>query len=112
MRVRSFKDETGQALVLGLVTMAVLATLTTAVAVEVTVNHRSAGKSASADKAFALAQLGLSYAEGRLYAAAAAHTSPATGATSFSQDGGSGTYSTSVAADGTTWTMTATNRLR
>jgi Tfp pilus assembly protein PilX len=103
-----FKGESGQALVLGLVTMAVLATLTTAAALQVTVNHRSAGHSADADKAFAIAQLGLSYAEGRLYAAAAAHTAPATGATSYSQDGGTGSYTTYVGVDGTTWTMTAT----
>jgi Tfp pilus assembly protein PilX len=106
--IARLRDQSGQALVLGLMTMAVLATLTTAVALEVTVNHRSAGRSADADKAFAIAQLGLSYAEGRLYAAAAAHTAPATGATAFSQDGSTGTYSVSVAADGTTWTMTAT----
>jgi Tfp pilus assembly protein PilX len=106
--IARLKDQTGQALVLGLVTMAVLATLTTAAALEVTVNHRNAGNSADADKAFAIAQLGLSYAEGRVYAAAAAHTAPSTSATAFSQDGGSGTYSASVGADGTTWTMTST----
>jgi Tfp pilus assembly protein PilX len=106
--IARLRDQSGQALVLGLVTMAVLATLTTAAALEVTVNHRNAGHSADADKAFAIAQLGLSYAEGRVYAAAAAHTTPATGATSFSQDGGTGTYAASVAADGISWTMTAT----
>ena len=79
MIARRLKDQSGQALVLGLMTMAVLATLTTAVTLEVTVNHRSSGRSADADKAFAIAQLGLSYAEGRVYAAAAAHTTPATG---------------------------------
>src|SRR5205085_12589116 len=105
---RLLREQSGQALVVGLMTMAVLATLTTAVTLEVTVNHRSAGRSADANKAFAIAQLGLSYAEGRVYAAAAAHTTPATGATSFSQDGGTGTYSASVAADGISWTMTAT----
>jgi len=105
---RRLKDQSGQALVLGLMTMAVLATLTTAVTLEVTVNHRSAGRSADADKAFAIAQLGLSYAEGRVYAAAAAQTTPATGPMQFSQDGGYGTYAASVAGDGISWTMTAT----
>jgi hypothetical protein len=106
--IRRLKDQSGQALVLGLVTMSVLATLTTATLLGVTVNHRSAGHSADADKAFAIAQLGLAYAEGRVYAAAASHTTPATGATSFSQDGGTGTYLASVGGDGISWTMTAT----
>ena len=105
-RLRS--EQRGQALVLAIVTMAVLATLTAAATLEVTVNHRSAGRSASADKAFQLAQLGLSYAEGRVYSAAASHASPSFTATAFSQDGGSGTYSASVGPDGTTWTMTST----
>jgi hypothetical protein len=110
--ISRLREQSGQALVVGLMTMAVLATLTTAVTLEVTVNHRSAGHSADANKAFAIAQLGLSYAEGRVYAAAAAHQAPATGATAFSQDGGTGTYSASVAADGISWTMTATATYR
>src|SRR5690348_2245829 len=87
--------------------MAVLATLTTAVLLEVTVNHRQSGVSANSDKAFAIAQLCLAQAEGRVYSAAASHVSPSTTATACSQDGGTGTYSASVAADGISWTMTA-----
>jgi len=102
------REQSGQALVLALTTMAVLATLTTAVTLEVTVNHRESGVSANADKAFAIAQLCLAQAEGLVYSAAASHVQPATGSQSCSQDGGTGTYSASVAADGVSWTMTAT----
>lgn len=105
MRFRLLKEQGGQALVLGLVTMAVLATLTTAVTLEVTVNHRESGISANADKAFAIAQLCLAQAEGRVYSAAAAHVAPATTSSTCSQDGGTGTYWASVAADGISWTM-------
>jgi len=92
--------------------MAVLASLTTAVTISVTVNHRNAGQSANADKAFSLAQLGLAYAEGKVYSAASTHTSAAISPTSFSQDGGTATYETSVAADGITWTMIGTGAYR
>jgi hypothetical protein len=105
VRLRLLKEQSGQALVLGLVTMAVLATLTTAVTLEVTVNHRESGISANADKAFAIAQLCLAQAEGRVYSAAAAHVAPATTSSTCSQDGGTGTYWASVAADGISWTM-------
>jgi len=108
VRVSLLREQSGQALVLGLVTMAVLATLTTAVTLEVTVNHRESGVSANADKAFAIAQLCLAKAEGRVYSAAAAHVAPSTALSQCSQDGGTGTYSASVAADGISWTMTAT----
>ncbi len=109
---RLAREESGIALVLALLTMAVLASLTTAVTIAVTVNHRSAGQSTYADKAFSLAQLGLSYAEGKVYSSASTHTSAAISPTSFSQDGGTATYATSVAVDGVTWTMTGTGAYR
>jgi len=99
-------DEAGVALVLALVIMVVLGALTAAITLEVAVNDRYAGQSGAADKAFALAELGLSYAEGRVYAAAAGHTTPSTAQSSFPQDGGTVTYWANVAADGVTWTMT------
>ena len=109
---RLAREESGIALVLALVTMAVLASLTTAVTIAVSVNHRSAGQSANADIAFSLAQLGLAYAEGKVYSSAATHTSAAISPTSFSQDGGTVTYASSVAGDGITWTMTGTGLYR
>jgi Tfp pilus assembly protein PilX len=112
---RLAREESGIALVLALVTMAVLASLTTAVTIAVTVNHRNAGQSANADRAFSLAQLGLSYAEGKVYSAASTHTSaaiPTTTTPSFSPNGGTATYATSVAADGITWTMIGTGVYR
>jgi Tfp pilus assembly protein PilX len=99
-------EESGVALVLALLTMLVLASLTTAVSLEVTVNHRNAGRSAEANKAFALAELGLAYAEGKVYSAASTHVSPTVPSTSFTQDGGTVNYFATVAADGITWTMT------
>src|SRR6266568_2600494 len=78
---RLAREESGIALVLALVTMAVLASLTTAVTIAVTVNHRSAGQSANADIAFSLAQLGLAYAEGKVYSSAVTHSSAAIGTT-------------------------------
>ena len=103
--IARLRGESGQALVLGLVTMSVLATLTTAVLLGVTVNHREAGVSANADKAFALAQLCLAKAEGRVYAAAAAHVTPATGTGDCTQDGAtSGTFWATV-TNTTDWTM-------
>src|SRR5712692_6588433 len=105
---RLISEEGGQALVLAMASMIVLAFLATAVTVGVTVNHQTAQHSVADNKAFALAELGLAYAEGRVYSAASTHVTPATGQTSFSQDGGSGTYQASVAADGITWTMNGT----
>jgi hypothetical protein len=101
-------EESGLALVLALATLAILAGLTTAITMSVAVNHRNAGNSAHADRAFSLAQLGLAYAEGGVYSAASTHASATITPTSFSQDGGTVTYWTNVAADGITWRMYGT----
>ncbi len=106
MTRRLAREESGIALVLALIVLIVLAALTAAVSFEVAVNHRNAGQSAAADRAFALAELGLSYAEGRVYSSASTHVTPSSSPTSFGQDGGTVTYYANVAPDGVTWTMT------
>jgi Tfp pilus assembly protein PilX len=105
MTRRLVRNEEGVALVLALMAMVVLSTLAAGLLVVVSVNHRSSLQSLNAKKAFGIAEVGLAYAEGNVYGAAAAHGTPTTGSTTFTQDGGSGTYWASVAGDGHTWTM-------
>lgn len=105
MTRRLVRDEGGVALVLALMAMVVLSTLAAGLLVVVSVNHRTSLQSLDAKKAFGIAETGLAYAEGNVYGAAAAHGTPTTGQTSFTQDGGSGIYWASVAGDGHTWTM-------
>jgi Tfp pilus assembly protein PilX len=69
---RIVRDESGFSLVLTLSVLLVLSLTTGAVVTATAVNHRSSLRSTDAEKAFALAQQGLAYAEGRLY------TSPTT----------------------------------
>ena len=69
MTRRIVSDERGVALVLAIVTMMVLGSLTAALLLSVAVNHRSAYTSAESERAFGLAEEGIAYAEGRLYAA-------------------------------------------
>ena len=102
---RLVHDEQGIALVIALFTMLVLSITTAALLVVVAVNHRSSLVSANQRKAFGLAEVGLAYAEGRVYGAAAAHQTPLTAPTTVNQDGGTVTYWASVAGDGHTWTM-------
>jgi len=67
MRRKLVTDERGVTLVLTLFAMTVLSLTTAAVLTATAVNHRSAYRSDEAAQAFALAQQGLAYAEGRLY---------------------------------------------
>lgn len=108
MTRRLVHDEQGVALVLAIFTLLILSLTTAAVLTATAVNHRSALKASEATKAFNIAQVGLAYAEGRVYGAASTHTSPPSGSTTFNQDGWTGTYASSVAGDGHTWTMTGT----
>jgi len=105
MSRRLVQDEQGVALVLALMAMVVLSILTAGLLTVVAVNHRTTLRSTEARKAFGIAEVGLAYAEGNVYGAAAAHSTPTTGETSFSQDGGTGTYWAAVSGDGVTWTM-------
>ncbi len=66
---RVAQDEQGVALVLAIMTMLVLSLGTASVLFATAVNHRSAKNSADANHAFALAEHGLAFAEGRLYSA-------------------------------------------
>ncbi|MBV8258621.1 MAG: hypothetical protein JO073_12465 [Actinobacteria bacterium] len=69
MSRRLLRDERGFTLVLTLSALLVLSLTAGAIVTATAVNHRSSLQSTNAEKAFALAQQGLSYAEGRLYTA-------------------------------------------
>jgi Tfp pilus assembly protein PilX len=99
-------EERGVALVLALIAMLVLGSLTAALAVGVSVNQRTTARSAQSNKAFALAEEGIAYAEGRLYSAAASGEAVSVPSTTLSQDGGSITYVGSLASS--QWTLTGT----
>src|SRR3954469_11306343 len=66
---RLVQDESGQVLMLALFAILTPSLTTAAILLATAVNHRSAAQSADAKKAFALAEQGLAYAEGRLYTA-------------------------------------------
>jgi Tfp pilus assembly protein PilX len=105
---RLVREEDGIALVIALAMMMVLAITTAGVLVAGTTNQREAYVSDQSREAFAIAQEGLAYAEGCIYAAAATNDSTPTCTTSTSlptQPIGSGSYYASVAPDGVTWTM-------
>jgi hypothetical protein len=107
---RLVRDESGIALVLALISMMVLSSLTAAVLFSTTVNHRNALRSSEGDRAFALAEDGLADAEGRLYTAVSGGcTSACVPASSFSQDGGTVSYSGSLS--GSTWTLSGTGAI-
>lgn len=103
---RLVREEDGVALVIALLAVLVLSSLTGSVLVATAVNHRSAQTSAQADKAFGLAEDGLAYAEGRLYSAATSGEAVLVPTTTFTQDGGSVTYSGTLS--GSTWTLHGT----
>lgn len=107
MRLRLVREEKGVALVLALMSMTVLSLGAAAVLTIVAVNHRTSYNSVNARRAFGIAQAGLAYAEGNVYGAAAAHDTSQVHTTvqSFTLDGGTGLYWSSVAGDGHTWTM-------
>jgi hypothetical protein len=110
LRQRLAREESGIALVLALITMAVLGSLTASVTFAVVANQRGARTSGNAAQAFALAEAGLAQAEGLLYASPMPHDAnnvPPTGPVSL--DGG--TYSYSGTLSGNTWTLTATGTM-
>lgn len=109
MARRLIADERGIALVLAIVTMLVLGSLTSALLFSVAVNHQSAYHSANSERAFGLAEQGIAYAEGRLYAAPVSGlTDPSTlpGATAPFDSGEGWTYSGSYDSGTRTWTLT------
>jgi Tfp pilus assembly protein PilX len=103
---RLVHDEQGVALVIALTTMLVLTGLTGAVLTATALNHRNARVSANGNKAFALAESGLAYGEGRLYSAATSGQSVLVPDTSFPQGGGLVEYVGHLS--GSTWTITGT----
>lgn len=107
---RIVREEEGVALVMALALMLVLAITTAGILTAGTTNQQATYVSNQQRQAFAIAQEGLAYAEGCLYAAASTHTQPpCLSSTSVPNEPvGSGTYYASVAADGTTWTMYGT----
>jgi Tfp pilus assembly protein PilX len=107
---RLIREEDGIALVMALALVLVLAITTAGILTAGTTNQQATFVSNEQRQAFAIAQEGLSYAEGCLYAAASTHTvPPCTSTTSVPNEPiGSGTYYATVAADGTTWTMYGT----
>ena len=105
---RTVREEDGIALVMAIALMLVLAITTAGIIVAGTANQRTTFVSNEQRQAFAIAQEGLAYAEGCLYAAAANSdsTPPCTSVQDIPNEPvGSGTYYASVASDGTTWTM-------
>jgi Tfp pilus assembly protein PilX len=91
---RLIRDERGVTLVLALMTMLVLSATTAALLTATAVNHRSAQRSSQGDEAFALAQQGLAYAEGRLYSSpTTAENVLVPGEGPFTSSDGAGTYS-------------------
>lgn len=103
-------EEDGIALVLAIALLLVLSVTTAGILTAGTANQQTTFVSNQQRQAFAIAQEGLAYAEGCLYAAASTHTTPpCTTATSIPDEPvGSGTYYAAVAGDGTTWTMYGT----
>ncbi|HEX7083354.1 MAG TPA: hypothetical protein VF186_04505 [Gaiellaceae bacterium] len=103
---RLASEEQGVALVLALLAMFVLSGLTAAALTVTALNHRNAKVSADSNHAFALAEQGVAYAEGRLYSAATSGEPVLVPQTTFSQDGGTVTYVGTLS--GSTWTLTGT----
>lgn len=103
MTHRLVSDERGVALVLAVITMLVLSSLTASVLVSVAVNHRSAYRSSESDKAFAFAEEGIAYAEGRLYTATTPGNQNNVPYVTVSQEGGTIEYYGTLT--GSTWTL-------
>jgi Tfp pilus assembly protein PilX len=107
-------------LVLALIALLVLSVTTAAILTGTAVNHRSALQSAQGKKAFALAEQGLAYAEGRLYTAPQSASVVLYPGSSFEDSDGDGTvtYSgllcdstTTPACDPKVWTLYGTGNV-
>jgi hypothetical protein len=111
---RLAREEDGIALVMAIALMMILAVTTAGIITAGTANQQTSFVSNEQRQAFAIAQDGLAYAEGCLYAAAASEaasgsTAAAPQCTSWTPvpdlPFGSGSYEAAVAGDGVTWTM-------
>ena len=114
---RLFNREHGSVLVLALLALLVLSLTTAALLTATALNHRSSAISADQKKAFALAEQGLAYAEGRLYTAPTTAESVLVPGTSVAPSDGDGmiTYSGTLCTPSTTpacspkvWTLYGT----
>jgi len=102
---RALGDERGLALPMALGVTMVLAALAAAIFTYVTMNEQSARRAGADQRAYGLAETGLSYAFSRLRNASDPTNASAVPSTTVSLTGGSTTYSGSLS--GTTWTLTS-----
>jgi Tfp pilus assembly protein PilX len=104
--LRMLGDERGLALPTALGVTMVLSALAAAIFAYVTMNQQSASRSQADQRAYGLAETGLSYALSRLQHTTNPYDTTAVPSTTVSLTGGSTTYSGSLS--GTTWTLTST----
>ena len=108
---RFLREERGVALVLALITMAILAGTTAALVLPGAVDQRNSFNSANARQAFALAQAALAYGEGAVYAAGESGVAPPTTQQTIPPQagGGTGTWTATNTGDSCecTWSITA-----
>jgi Tfp pilus assembly protein PilX len=102
---RALRDERGLALPMALGVTMVLSALAVGIFAYVTTNQNSAYRAQGDQRAYGLAETGLSYALSRLQAAADPTNASAVPSTTVSLTGGSTTYSGSLS--GTMWTLTS-----
>ena len=102
---RALGDERGLALPMALGVTMVLAALAAAIFTYVTMNEQSARRAGADQRAYGLAETGLSYAFSRLRNTSDPTNASAVPSTTVSLTGGSTTYSGSLS--GTTWTLTS-----
>ena len=102
---RALGDERGMALPMALGVTMVLSALAAAIFVYVTANQGSANRAQADQRAYGLAETGLSYGLSRLQHAADPYNASNVPSTTVSLTGGTTTYSGSLS--GTTWTLTS-----
>lgn len=101
---RALGDERGLALPMALGITMVLAALSAGIFAYVTMNQSSAHRAQADQRAYGLAETGLSYAVSRLQAASDPYDANSVPSTTVTLTGGTSTYSGSLS--GTTWTLT------
>jgi Tfp pilus assembly protein PilX len=101
---RALADERGLALPMALGLTMVLSALAAGIFAYTTMNQGTARRAQADQRAYGLAETGLSYALSRLQASANPYDANAVPSTTVSLTGGSTTYSGSLS--GTTWTLT------
>ena len=102
---RALDDERGLALPFALGVMVILSALAAGIFTYVTANQSSAKRATADQRAYGLAETGLSYALSRLQNAADPYSTTNVPSTTVSLTGGATTYSGSLS--GTTWTLTS-----